>query len=112
MSVSPSQDTEGSEINLAAAPEIEHEPPLEQTQAVWEQAEVTVVSRVISGAPPDLQELTPIHLSNCLSAGKGTHTETPTGSANRQSVGVGCVPFGVAKVFSHLGRRMWVRGLT
>lgn len=35
-----------------------------------------MVSRVISVAPPDLQELTPIHLSNCLSAGKGTHTET------------------------------------
>lgn len=30
MSVSPSQDTEGSEINLAAAPKIEHGPPLEQ----------------------------------------------------------------------------------
>lgn len=29
-SVSPSQDTEGSEINLAAAPKIEHQPPLEQ----------------------------------------------------------------------------------
>lgn len=29
-SVSPSQDTEGSEINLAAAPKIEHGPPLEQ----------------------------------------------------------------------------------
>lgn len=25
---------------------------------------------------PDLQELTPIHSSNCLSAGKGTHGET------------------------------------
>lgn len=29
-SVSLSQDMEGSEINLAAAPKIEHEPPLEQ----------------------------------------------------------------------------------
>lgn len=29
-SLSPSQDTEGSEINLAAAPKIEHGPPLEQ----------------------------------------------------------------------------------
>lgn len=29
-SLSPSQDTEGTEINLAAAPKIEHEPPLEQ----------------------------------------------------------------------------------
>lgn len=28
--MSLSQDTEGSEINLAAAPKIEHEPPLEQ----------------------------------------------------------------------------------
>lgn len=36
---------------------------------LWEQAEVTVVSRVISVAPPDLQELTPIHSSDCLPAG-------------------------------------------
>lgn len=43
---------------------------------MWEQAEVTVVSRVIPVMLPDLQELTPIHSSNCLSAGKGTHRET------------------------------------
>lgn len=43
---------------------------------MWEQAEVIVVSRVISVAPPDLQESTPIHSSARLPAGKGTHTET------------------------------------
>lgn len=66
---------------------------------MWEQAEVTVVSRVISVAPPDLQELTPIHSSDRLPAGKGTHTETqknaltPACSANGRSVVVGRVPF-------------------
>lgn len=43
---------------------------------MWEQAEVTVVSRVIPVMLADLQELTPIHSSNCLSAGEGTHRET------------------------------------
>lgn len=50
---------------------------------MWEQAEVTVVSRVIPVMLADLQELTPIHSSSCLSAGEGTHTDkcTQTGHA-------------------------------
>ena len=87
---------------------------------MWEQAEVTVVSRVISVAPPDLQELTPIHSSDCLPCQRGRghtqrHTQkknvyTPTSTANGRSVGVGHVPLGetycgvwVANVFCHLG---------
>ena len=46
---------------------------------MWEQAEVTVVSRVISVAPPDLQELTPIHSSDCLPCQRGRgHTQRHT----------------------------------
>lgn len=54
---------------------------------MWEQAEVTVVSRVISVMLPDLQELTPIHSSNCLSAGKGTHRETNAHKKNTHTFG-------------------------
>lgn len=124
-SVSPSQDTEGSEINLAAAPKIEHQPPLEQD------AGCVGTSRGHCGqqsyfcsatGPPGVDAHSFIQLpvsregDTHRDAQKKINVYTPTSSANRQSVGVGCVPFGetycdgvrVAKVFGHLGLCIWV----
>lgn len=102
-SLSLSQDTEGSEINLAAAPKIEHGPPLEQD------AGCVGTSRGHSGqrsyfcsatGPPGVDAHSFIRLP--ASREGDTHRDTlekknaytPTSSANGRSVGVGRVPFG------------------
>lgn len=124
-SVSPSQDTEGTEINLAAAPKNRARGSIRTGRrlCVWERAEVTVVSRVISAAPPDLQESTPrSFIQPPVSREGDTHREalrqkynvyTPTASANGQPAGEGPVPFGETLCvmaselpsFSEVGRR-------
>lgn len=115
-SLSPSQDTEGSEINLAAAPKIERKPPLEQD------AGCVRTSRGHCGqqsyfcsttGPPRIDAHSFIRLP--ASRVGDTHRDTkkaytPTSSANGRSVGVERVPFGetncdgvlVANVLCHL----------
>lgn len=71
-------DTEGSEINVAAAPKIERWPPSEQDagRQCGNKHRSPRSGRVISVAPLDLQEWTPIHCCCWLPAGRGTHTHT------------------------------------
>lgn len=102
-SPSPSEDTEGSEINLTAAPKIEHGPPLEQDAGCvgTSRGHCGQQSYFCSATGPPGVDANPF-ATDCLPAGWNTHTHryrknacTPTSSANGQPVGVGRGPFGV-----------------